>query len=123
MFYDNLNTTSKQIVWILLINSILWIWCSYVLAFMDKGQIAEALSSNVCTVVIGQVVMYFLTKTVENVFKHNDFKYTGKSIINEGGNDNELGASGTEDQTAGGADVVYDEPEYYNENVDPSILG
>lgn len=40
---------------------------------MGKDQIAESLSSNVCTVIIGQIIAYFLTKTVENVFKNNNF--------------------------------------------------
>jgi len=57
----------------MVINSILWIWCSYLLAFLGKEQIAESLSSNVCTVILGQIITYFLTKTVENIFKNNNF--------------------------------------------------
>lgn len=67
-----LATTSKQLVWVYAINSVLWIWCSYVLAFMNKGQIAETLSSTVCTIVIGQLAFYLVTSTVENIFKYND---------------------------------------------------
>ena len=68
----NMLSTTKQIMWLLIVNGILWIWCSYLLAFMDKVQIAESLSSNVCTVIIGQIVAYFISKTVENVFKFNN---------------------------------------------------
>lgn len=68
----NMISTSKQLLWILVINGILWIWCSYVLAFMGRDQIAESLSSNVCTVIIGQIIAYYLSKTIENVFKFND---------------------------------------------------
>ena len=68
-------TTSKQIMWILIINSILWIWCSYLLAFLGHDQIAEALSSNVCTVIIGQIIGYFIKSTIENVFKNNNFTF------------------------------------------------
>lgn len=67
-----LATTSKQLVWVYAINSVLWIWCSYLLAFMNKGQIAETLSSTVCTIVIGQLAFYLVTSTVENIFKYND---------------------------------------------------
>ena len=67
-----LATTSKQLVWVYAINSVLWIWCSYVLAFMNKGQIAETLSSTVCTIVIGQLAFYLVTSTIENIFKYND---------------------------------------------------
>lgn len=67
-----LATTSKQLIWLFSVNGIAWIWCSYILAFMGRDQIAEALSSNVCTVVIGQMICYLVTKTVENVFQYND---------------------------------------------------
>lgn len=76
---ETLQTTSKQLIWIFSINGILWIWCSYALAFMQRDQIAEALSTNVCTVIIGQMGMYLVSKTVENVFKYNNFKHTGVS--------------------------------------------
>lgn len=69
---STLATTSKQLIWIFSINGIAWIWCSYILAFMGKDQIAEALSGNVCTVIIGQMGCYLITKTVENVFQYND---------------------------------------------------
>ena len=74
----NLMSTTKQLIWLFSINGILWIWCSYVLAFMGKLQIAETLSSNVCTIVIGQMGMYLVTKTVENVFRYNE-KLGGRS--------------------------------------------
>lgn len=67
-----LQTTSKQLLWLFSINGVLWIWCSYILAFMGRDQIAESLSSNVCTIVIGQMGFYLVTKTVENVFQYND---------------------------------------------------
>lgn len=70
---NTLCTTSKQLVWLFSINGILWIWCSYILAFMGRDQIAESLSSNVCTIVLGQIGMYLISKTVENIFKYNNF--------------------------------------------------
>ena len=69
----NLATTSKLLIWVFAINAVLWIWCSYVLAFIGKDDIAESLSSNVCTVIIGQLAFYLVSKTVENVFKYNNF--------------------------------------------------
>lgn len=62
--------TSKKLVWIIVISGIVWISLSYVLAFQDKIQIAESLSSNVCNVVIGTVIAYFLSKTAENISKY-----------------------------------------------------
>ena len=65
-------TTSKQLLWFYSINGVLWIWCSYILAFMDRVQIAEALSSDVCKIVLGQIGFYLISKTIENIFKYND---------------------------------------------------
>lgn len=78
-FSKTLQSTSKQLIWLFSINGILWIWCSYALAFMDKMQIAESLSSNVCTVVLGQMGMYLITKTLENCFKYNEGGIFGTS--------------------------------------------
>lgn len=78
-FRNTLASTSKQLLWMFSINGVLWIWCSYVLAFMDKVQIAESLSSNVCTVVLGQIGFYLISKTTENIFKYNEFKWKHKA--------------------------------------------
>lgn len=82
---DFINTTSKLLIWFFTINGSLWIWCSYALAFFGKDQIAESLSSNVCIVIIGQLVTYFITKTIENVFRYNGFggqsSYSDKQLI------------------------------------------
>lgn len=69
--YKTLATTSKQLIWFFAINGVLWIWCSYILAFIGKEQIAESLSSTVCQVIIGTCVAYLVTSTVENVSKYN----------------------------------------------------
>ena len=70
-FLRFMNTTSKLVIWICIITSTVWISLSYVLAFIGREQIAESLSSNVCTVVVGQVIAYFVTKTTENIFRYN----------------------------------------------------
>lgn len=66
-----LQTTTKQLIWWFTIHGTIWIYLTYVLAFTDHAQIAETLSSNVCTVVIGSMGMYVISKTIENVFKYN----------------------------------------------------
>lgn len=45
-------------------------WCSYFLAWFDKPEIAEALSKTVTTSIVGVVIPYLITKTVENVSKY-----------------------------------------------------
>ena len=45
-------------------------WCSYVLAWFEKAEIAETLSKTIATVIIGTVIPHLITKTVENVSKY-----------------------------------------------------
>ena len=75
-------TTTKKILWISLANGILWVWCSYVLAFVGMFQdnytgasIAESLSSVAVTEIIGVVLVYCLKSLFE---KRKDFGEVGK---------------------------------------------
>ena len=79
---NNLMTTTKQLIWFYTINGTIWIYCSYVLAFQGRDQIAESLSSHVCTVIMGSIGFYLVSKTVENVFRYNDGLF-GKSSYSE----------------------------------------
>ena len=38
------GTTTKRVVWACLINGIAWVWCSYLLAYLGRSEIAESLS-------------------------------------------------------------------------------
>lgn len=120
----NLMSTTKQLVWLFSINGILWIWCSYVLAFMDKIQIAESLSSNVCTVVIGQMAMYLLTKTVENVFRYNE-KFGGRSTYSYDAQTADCPeVVEVNNNTTESEETIYgtEESNYTGDQVDPSSL-
>lgn len=66
-------TTMKKIVWICLVNGILWVWCSYILAALDKEVIAESLSQVAVTEIIGVVLVYALKSLVENLSKNNNW--------------------------------------------------
>ena len=75
-------TTTKKILWISLANGILWVWCSYVLAFVSMfkdnytgASIAESLSSVAVTEIIGVVLVYCLKSLFE---KRKDFGEVGK---------------------------------------------
>lgn len=63
--------TMKKVVWICLINGFAWVWCSYILAYLDKMQIAESLSQVAVTEIIGVVLAYAIKSTVENLSKNN----------------------------------------------------
>ena len=63
--------TTKKAIWICLINGFAWVWCSYVLAYLNKGQIAESLSQVAVTEIIGVVLAYCIKSVVENLSKNN----------------------------------------------------
>lgn len=63
--------TMKKVIWICLVNGFLWVWCSYILAWMDKVQIAESLSQVAVTEIIGVVLAYAIKSAVENLSKNN----------------------------------------------------
>lgn len=63
--------TTKKVVWICLVNGFIWVWCSYVLAYLDKPQIAESLSQVAVTEIIGVVLAYCIKSSVENLSKNN----------------------------------------------------
>ena len=87
-----IESTSKQVVWILVLNGILWVWASYVLAACGKEQIAESLSTTVCTTILGTVISYHLTSTISNISKYNP-KFGGspeEADLIDGCEDNEI---------------------------------
>lgn len=61
----------KLITFIVIMHGLTMVTFSYVLAFMDKMQIAESLSQTVVTEIIGPFTVYGITKTVENISKYN----------------------------------------------------
>lgn len=63
--------TMKRVVWICLTNGFAWVWCSYILAYLDKVQIAESLSQVAVTEIIGVVLAYAAKSAVENLSKNN----------------------------------------------------
>lgn len=65
--------TMKKVVWVCLANGIAWVWCSYILAYLDKTQIAEGLSQVAVTEIIGVVLAYALKSAVENLSKNNNW--------------------------------------------------
>ena len=70
-FFKKVNESYAKIaINIVLTNSILMMWCSYILAWFDKFEIAETLSSTVADVIVGTIIAYLCTKTVENISKY-----------------------------------------------------
>ena len=65
------STTTKLVVWFCLGNGVLWVWCSYILAYLGRGEIAESLSKVAITEIIGVVLVYCLKSLTENLSKNN----------------------------------------------------
>ena len=63
--------TMKLVIWGCVINGFAWVWCSYLLAWLDKPQIAESLSQVAVTEIIGVVLAYAIKSAVENLSKNN----------------------------------------------------
>ena len=55
---------SKKVVWLLMINSVIWIYLSYGLAFLNRPQIAETLSTTIVAEVIAVTLIFLLEITV-----------------------------------------------------------
>lgn len=65
------SETMKRFVWACVINGFAWVWCSYILAALDKVQIAEELSKVALVEIIVPVAVYAFKSMVENLSKNN----------------------------------------------------
>ena len=63
--------TMKRVVWACVLNGFAWVWCSYILAALDKPQIAEELSKVALAEIIVPVAVYAGKSVVENLSKNN----------------------------------------------------
>ena len=77
------ESTTKVLVWWFAIHSTVWVYLSYILACLGGVEIAESLSKVVVTEVIAVLLLYIVSKTVENVFKYNDFSGVKKKKTDE----------------------------------------
>lgn len=75
--------TMKMVVWVCLANGFAWVWCSYILAFLDKMQIAESLSQVAVTQIIGVVLAYAIKSAIENLSKNNSWPDKPPVILTE----------------------------------------
>lgn len=69
--------TTKRVVWFILLNGVLWIWCSYLLAYLQRVEIAEELSKVALTTIVATVLGYYGKSLTENLSKNN--KWPDKS--------------------------------------------
>ena len=67
------KTTTKRIVWVCLANGCAWVWCSYILAYLGRADIAESLSKVALTDIVAVVLIYCLKSLFENISKWNSW--------------------------------------------------
>ncbi len=58
-------TYTKRWLTFILINGVIWVYLSYVLAFMDRVQIAETLSTQAVISIIATMIGYFAKSAFE----------------------------------------------------------
>lgn len=74
--------TMKRVVWACTLNGFAWVWCSYILAALDKPQIAEELSKVALVEIIAPVFAYAAKSAVENLSKNNRWPDKGEPTAN-----------------------------------------
>lgn len=72
---------SKLVVIFLIIQSTIWIYLSYYLAFLGMEEIAETLSKTIVIEIIGVIAVYSCKSLFENLSKNNS--WPDKSIKSE----------------------------------------
>lgn len=65
-----IDSFTKLIVAVLVINACAWVWCSYILAYLGRYEIAESLSQTAVTAILGTFISYAVKSAVENVNKN-----------------------------------------------------
>lgn len=72
-----LDSYTKVIVMVIVINACAWVWCSYILAYLGRFEIAESLSQTAVTAILGAFISYAVKSAMENVNKNGiNFKPT-----------------------------------------------
>lgn len=69
--------TMKTVVWFCLCNGCAWVWCSYLLAYLGRAEIAESLSQVALTEIVAVVLAYAIKSVVENLSKNNNWPDKG----------------------------------------------
>lgn len=74
------STTTKRVVWFCLGNGVAWVWCSYILAYLGRTEIAESLSKVALTEIVAVVLTYSLKSLFENLSKNNSWPDKQKPV-------------------------------------------
>ena len=64
------ETYEKRLCTLITVNAILWVWCSYILAWCGRYEIAQYLSQTAITSILGVVIAYSVKSLGENISKY-----------------------------------------------------
>lgn len=78
-----LKTYSKKAVTLILAVCLIDLQLSYLLAFLGKEQIAETLSSQIATVIVGVMIGYFLKALFETFFEKREDRLNGLASVGQ----------------------------------------
>lgn len=78
-----LQTYTKKAVTIILAVSLIDLQLSYVLAFIGKEQIAESLSSQIASTIIGVMLGYFMKALFETFFEKREERLNRSSGVED----------------------------------------
>lgn len=78
-----LQTYTKKAVAIILAVSLIDLQLSYVLAFIGKEQIAESLSSQIASTIIGVMLGYFMKALFETFFEKREERLNRSSRVED----------------------------------------
>jgi hypothetical protein len=78
-----LKTYSKKAVTLILAVCLIDLQLSYLLAFLGKEQIAETLSSQIATVIVGVMLGYFLKALFETFFEKREDRLNGLASVGQ----------------------------------------
>lgn len=89
------DTFTKALVALITVTAVIDLQLSYVLAFLDKIQIAESLSTQICTTIVGVALVYMIRAYFDTRAEHKnaETKDTLKSDIMDKVRDNIENAS------------------------------
>lgn len=68
----HVDTFTKALVALIMLFALIDLQLSYILAFMDKVQIAEELSKQVCVTIIGVAFVYMIRAYYDSKAEHNN---------------------------------------------------
>lgn len=64
------GTYSKRLFTFITVNAVLWVWCSYGLAYKGRYEIAQELSRTAISCILGTVIVNASKSALENVSKY-----------------------------------------------------